>query len=384
MAYDPIQEDCLRLILGTMQRKHVYPLENAPFIESCLQEYNTGPANLIATDRDRSFHLVTLATETIDYRLPFVADDETAGRAAAEAEAQLREACALDPKNWDAQRMLAAVEANTNDAYVAYLLDHRAEVEADYAEMSAQARDVYAREFANGFGRRPLVRWLAALAARALVAGQYRLALDAVEDCLSFAPDDPADVRLTAMLALAKLERPREDLRRFRQKHAASYRSPFPLRRRHHLAEKTQDAWELLAELTIAYHELDFPGATRALRTLLQTYPQGAEALYFQAEFPDGVFGRVNVEPGSEDELVLAVSEATPLLQEGLGAPDNAGLAVWVATHELVQEAMQHSARQHAAHGAGGSNAGWDGAGTAGWGSGAAGSAGGMTVGGDN
>lgn len=376
MAYDPIQEDCLRLILGTMQREHIYPLENAPFIESCLQSYNHDPASLIKTDRDRSFHLVTLATETIDYRLPFAQDDEAADRVAAEAEAQLREACELDPGNWDARRMLAAVEAESNDLYVGYLLDHRAEVEADYTKMTSAAHNVYEREFANGFGRRPLIRWLAALSARALVAGQYRLALNAAEDCLAFAPDDPADVRLTAMLAMAKLEYRREDLRRFRQKHAASYRSPLPLRRRHHLAEKTQDAWELLSELTIAYHELDFAGATRALRTILQTYPQGAEALYFQAEFPDGVFGRVNVEPGSEDELVLAVSEATPLFQEGLGAPDNAGLAVWIATHELVQEAMQRSAQQQIAHGAAGM-------GGARWNPGNA-NGGGMAAGGDN
>lgn len=353
MAYDPIQEDCLRLILGAMQRERIYPIENAPFIESCLQKYNRDPASLVATDRDRSFHLVTLATETIDYRLPFAQDDETADREAAAAEAQLREACELDPGNWDAKRMLAAVEAETNDAYVGYLIDHRAEVEADLEQMVSSAHDVYAREFANGFGKRPYVRWLAAIAARALVAGQYRLALDAAEDCLAFAPDDPADVRLTAVLAMAKLECTRDDLRRFRQKHAAAYRSPTPARRRHHLAEKTSDAWELLAELAVAYHELDFAGATRALRSILQTYPHAAEALYFQAEFPDGVFGRVNVVPGSEDELVLAISEATPLLQEGLGAPDNAGLAVWIATHELVEGDLQESAkRQRAPHGA--------------------------------
>ena len=208
MAYDPIQEDCLRLILGAMQRERIYPIENAPFIESCLQKYNRDPASLVATDRDRSFHLVTLATETIDYRLPFAQDDETADREAAEAEAQLREACELDPGNWDAKRMLAAVEAETNDAYVGYLIDHRAEVEADLEQMASSAHDVYAREFANGFGKRPYVRWLAAIAARALVAGQYRIALDAAEDCLAFAPDDPADVRLTAVLAMANLNVP--------------------------------------------------------------------------------------------------------------------------------------------------------------------------------
>ena len=54
----------------------------------------------------------------------------------------------------------------------------------------------------------------------------------------------------------------------------------------------------------------------------------------------------MNVVPGSEDELILALSEATPLLQEGIGAPDNAGLAVWVATHDLVQGALERSDRR--------------------------------------
>ena len=40
---------------------------------------------------------------------------------------------------------------------------------------------------------------------------------------------------------------------------------------------------------------------------------------------------------GSTDELVLALSEATPVLQEGLGAPDNASFAAWVATNDIVR-----------------------------------------------
>ena len=65
--------------------------------------------------------------------------------------------------------------------------------------------------------------------------------------------------------------------------------------------------------------------------------PHAAEALYFQTEFPDGVYARVNVGVGSTDELVLALSEATPVLQEGLGAPDNASFAAWVATNDIVR-----------------------------------------------
>lgn len=352
MAYDPIQEDCLRLILGSLQRAHIYPLEHAVFVESCIEKFNRDPSTLIVNDCERAFHLVAQAATVIDYRLPFATDNDTADREAATAEAQLREACVLDPSNWDAQRMLAALESESNDAYVAYLINHRAEVAAAYEETMCATQDVYSREYARDLGKRPYVRWLAALASHALIAGQYRLSLQAVEDCLSLAPDDPADVRHTAVLTMAKLEYTRDDLARFRARHAASYRAPGTMRRRHHLAEKTPDAWECLAELAIAYHELDFTGATRALRTLMRIYPRAAEPLFFQPEFPEGVFGRVNVEPGSDDELVLALSEATPLLQEGLGAPDNASLAVWIATHDLVQGALeQQDARAHSSHG---------------------------------
>lgn len=350
MAYDPIQEDCLRLILGAMQRENIYPLENAAFIAARMNDFNRDAAQLIACDRDRSFHLVARATEAIDYKLPFVADDAAADQLSATAEAQLREACQLDPKNWDAQRMLAALSAPSNDAYVSHLIDHRAEVEAATQEEAAAASDIYSREFVRDLGKRPLIRWLAALASRALISGQYKLALKTAEECLALAPDDPADVRHTAVLALAKLECSRKELRRFRQVHPASYRAQNATRRRHHLAEKAADPWELLAELAIAYHELDLASATRTLRAILGSYESAAESLYYQAEFPDGLFARVNVVPGSDDELILALSEATPLLQEGLGAPDNAGLAVWVATHDLVQEALDHSAKHASAH----------------------------------
>lgn len=346
MAYDPIQEDCLRLILGALHRKQIYPLENAAFIARCMEDYHRNPSTLIASDADRSFHLVALATETIDYRLPFVADDAEADRLSVAAEAQLREACKLDPKNWDAQRMLAALSSPSNDEYVSYLLEHRAEVEEAVRRDEREARDPYSQEYMRDLGKRGLIRWLAALSSRALISGRYRLSLSAAEDCLALAADDPADVRYTAMLALAKLERTRQDLKRFRLGHPASYRAHAGGRRRHHLAEKSADAWELIAELAIAYHELDFAGATRVLRTILSSYDAAAETLYFQEEFPDGLFGRVNVSPGSDDELILAISEATPLLQEGVGAPENAGLAAWIASHDLVNAALERTSMQ--------------------------------------
>ncbi|MBM6943258.1 hypothetical protein [Collinsella intestinalis] len=340
MAFDPVQEDCLRLTLETLRREHVFPLENEAVVQRCMSAYQTDPAQLIVHDRDRSFHLVAVATEAVDYRIPFIADDAEAERLTVQAEHQLQEACDLDPGNWDARRMLVALGAASNDEYVAYLIDYRSDLERDLERMRGAAADPYDREFALDLGRRPYLRWLGALATHALIAGKYRLALSAAEDCLAAAPDDPGEARHTAELALAKLEATREELAQFRRAHASAYLPPVPFRRRQAKPERPLDAWSLIAELACAYHDLDFAGATRSLRTLMRTYARTAQPLYYQAEFPEGIFARVHVMPGSEDELILALSEATPLLQEGLGAPDNASLATWIATHPLVQEEL--------------------------------------------
>ncbi len=185
--------------------------------------------------------------------------------------------------------------------------------------------------------RRPYLRWLAALASRALISGRYRMSLEAANRSLDFAPNDPAGVRHTAMLAMAKLEYPAEELKRFRSAHSVPYLTNTPLRRRPKDAERDLDPWTLIALMSAAWRELDYEGAEHYLRILARSCPHAAEALYFQTEFPDGVYARVNVGVGSTDELVLALSEATPVLQEGLGAPDNASFAAWVATNDIVR-----------------------------------------------
>lgn len=336
IAFDPLQEDCLRLVLASMQRDRI-ALTDATAVQRLANTFRTDPASLIHTDRDRSFHLVAKATELVDYRIPLLADDAEIDHLAEQAENYLREAVELDRNNWDAARMLAAMDAPTNDAYVSYLLDNREAVERDAAALGERATDPYEREFAGDLGQRPYLRWLAALASRALIAGQYRLSLSYAEESLAQAPQDPAGVRHTAMLAMAKLEVDPAELKSFRTRHAAAYQPTAPQGRRHLNAERELDAWSLIAEMNLAYRALDYPGATRALRILMRTYPHAAETLFYQSEFPDGLFGRVNAEPGSADELVLALSEATPLLQEGMGAPEDASFSVWIAEHELVQ-----------------------------------------------
>jgi tetratricopeptide (TPR) repeat protein len=304
MAFDPIQEDCHRLVLEALRRDNI-PLTDGAAVERLMEQFTRNPAPLIVHDRDRAGHLIAKVVEAVDYRIPFIPDDAQAEQEEAAAENMLREAAALDPANWDAQRMLTALTAESNEEYVQYLVSKCDEVEHDLALKIASAQDPYEREAAGDLTRRPYLRWLAALASRALISGRYRMSLEAANRSLDFAPNDPAGVRHTAMLAMAKLEYPAEELKRFRSAHSVPYLANTPLRRRPKDAERDLDPWTLIALMSAAWRELDYEGAEHYLRILARSCPHAAEALYFQTEFPDGVYARVNVGAGSTDELVL-------------------------------------------------------------------------------
>ena len=199
MAFDPIQEDCHRLVLEALRRDNI-PLTDGPAVERLMEQFTRNPAPLIVHDRDRAGHLIAKVVEAVDYRIPFIPDDTQAEQEETAAENMLREAAALDPTNWDAQRMLTALTANSNEEYVQYLVSKRDEVEHDLALKIASAQDPYEREAAGDLTRRPYLRWLAALASRALISGRYRLSLETANRSLDFAPNDPAGVRHTAML----------------------------------------------------------------------------------------------------------------------------------------------------------------------------------------
>ena len=88
-----------------------------------------------------------------------------------------------------------------------------------------------------------------------------------------------------------------------------------------------------LARISLAHKRHDMDEASRLLGRLIATYPHAALALTSQKELPDGVFARLAVAPLSEDELILAVSEGTVLLQEGRDDAGRGVLGTWVARH---------------------------------------------------
>ena len=140
MAFDPIQEDCHRLVLEALRRDNI-PLTDGPAVERLMEQFTRNPAPLIVHDRDRAGHLIAKVVEAVDYRIPFIPDDTQAEQEETAAENMLREAAALDPTNWDAQRMLTALTANSNEEYVQYLVSKRDEVEHDLALKIASAQD---------------------------------------------------------------------------------------------------------------------------------------------------------------------------------------------------------------------------------------------------
>ena len=96
MAFDPIEEDCMRLTIAAAQRDHVRPFENPLVLEHYIEAFRTEPAQLIHTDRQRSFHLTAKAAELIDYRIPFAATEREAHEQADLGEHYLAEAVELD------------------------------------------------------------------------------------------------------------------------------------------------------------------------------------------------------------------------------------------------------------------------------------------------
>ena len=144
----------------------------------------------------------------------------------------LREAAELDPTNWDAQRMLTALTANSNEEYVQYLVSKCDEVEHDLALKIASAQDPYECEAAGDLTRRPYLRWLAALASRALISGAIACRSKPQTAAWTLRPTTPPASAILRCLPWQSSEYPAEELKRFRSAHSVPYLANTPLRRR--------------------------------------------------------------------------------------------------------------------------------------------------------
>ena len=332
MALDPHTEDFQRLSL-----RYASSLDAAdPFtaVRSFAdfgRRFAQNRDALPQSDQDRAFHLVVRATDLIDYQLPFASDAAAKGIIDS-ARKLLEEAVDLDASCHDARRMLAAADNPSFEDYYRFLADGEAEVRAA-CEQSRDAVDLPepgAAHVAGQLAMRPYVRWLAALGARALECGHYRKSVDVCRRLLDVEGGDPAGGCLTLALAYAKLE----------DEHGLDELLALPV-----CAARPTSPWFVLARIALAYKARDFDSATGGVRSLLEGYPRAGMTLAQQDWLPDGVYARIVVKPYSEDELILAVSEATVILQEGCDSRERGALGSWISR---LPEVVATSARDAA------------------------------------
>lgn len=332
MAFDAKWEDYQRLALRfarSLDGKE--PLAAAKEFVAFGRRYAQDRDSLPQTDADRAFHLVSEAATLIDLQLPFATDEE-AQTIIPRAHVLLDEALALDPLCHDASRMAVAAACPTFESYYDYLLEHEDEVRARCEEARAEALLDSSQERGAALADlalRPHLRWLAALASKALICGRNREALRFCDELLALDPADNADARFTAAFAYAKLE----DEQGLDQLETRCRKLPHPY--------GTQDAWMLIARLALAHKRRNYPLARQTLSKIAELYPNAAVVLARQRELPDGVFARLAVQPFSEDELVLATSEATVLTQEGRDSLGRGSFGSW-----LLQECLAIATRE--------------------------------------
>lgn len=321
MAYDARREDYQRLGLrfaASLDEGDAFAAARsfATFGRRFAQDRDSLPQ----TDSDRAFYLVAVATHLIDYELPF-ADEPRAQEIISDGHRVLDEALTLDAHCYDALRMRAAADSSSFEGFLQFLNETADDVRA-WCEEQRQAvtrGDADERDALwTNICMRPYVRWLNTQAEQALICGRNKEALRFAHASLEVDPHDGGDVRFTAALAHAKLE-DADGLERL----LADRRNAGQLR-------PSDDAWTLLARLALAYKACDFDGARRSVDELLRRYPHAADALIRQQELPDGVFSRLAALPYSEDELILAISEGTVLLQEGVDMQGRGVLSSWL------------------------------------------------------
>lgn len=333
MAYDPQREDYQRLGL-----RFARSLDNADTAKATRafaafgRRFALDRDSLPQSDGDRAFHLVAIAARLIDHDLPF-ATDERAQEIIDDGHRILDEALMLDAHCYDAVRMKSAATNPSFETFLAFLNERSAEVRAHCESERALAVDDVSPERARlmaDIAMRPYLRWVATQAEQALICGRNKESLRFAHEVLELDPRDGADVRFTAALAYAKLE-DEQGLDALAESGRKAGRS-----------RPADDAWMQLSRIALAHKQNDMRAARACLERLLNTYPHAGEALIRQTELPDGVFARFAAAPYSEDELIIALSEGTVLLQEGVDPQGRGVLSAWVSseTAKLRPRAM--------------------------------------------
>ena len=322
MAHDARREDYLRMSLRfALSLDEGSPDHAARAFASFGRRFAQNRDSLPQSDADRAFHLVSLATELLDYRLPF-AGEELLEPLRTRARGMLDEALALDPSCHDAARMRASLDVASHEERLLLLTERASQVRSaceSERDTLCELLEEPRRPLAASIAMRPWWRWLAETAECALICGHNHAAVAAAEELLESDPHDMSDARFTLAYALVKLE-DGPGLSRLLERYATLGG-----------ARAADDAWILLAQTALAHKRLELDAARQLLGRLLGAYRGCGAALVQQVEIGDGLFARIRVPAYSEDELVVALSEGVVLLQEGVERTGKGVFGAWVA-----------------------------------------------------
>jgi hypothetical protein len=321
----PRAEDFERLAIRWADAPHTsdgYPNLVAA-ISAFPELYVSDRDSLPQTDADRAFALVCRACDILDNRVMFVQTADEATRLTSEAAGYLDEAVKLDHTCFDAVRILYYLEHGARDAMVDFLRERSDEVRQTCLETARQANLVAPDDhWSLSVYQRPYLRWLLNLANEELNCGRYRRSLEICNQIMDLDAPDMAGARLIAAYDYVKLEEA-EGL--------AVLIGRFSGQR---------NAWFDLSRVFMAYKQYRLADAASILHTIVTNYPYAGNTLTNQEEVLPGVFGHLQYQEGSGDELFIAVSEGAVILDES-GEESGSALANWIANDSLVQQARE-------------------------------------------
>lgn len=301
-------------------------------LEAFPELYAQDRDGLPQNDSDRAFWLTARSCRILDDNILFAVHHQQVADLTSQADALLEEALKLDSQCFDALRIQFSLHNDLPAAEEEFLASKADEVR-ESCLAQAQATGVMApdKRWSASVLLRPYLRWMMNLASVNLELGRYRRCLEICHEVMDKDTNDITGTRLIAALALVKLE-------------DASGLNQLVARFGHE-----RNAWFDLGQMIMAYKQLRMKDAAFLLHELVRNYPGAGPTLVDQREIQQGYFCHLPFTWGSEDELFLAVSEFSVVLNDGddedtLRTP----LASFIALDPQVQQAYEEqlAARQ--------------------------------------